>query len=260
MNQQPFSSMLSAVKDVPIAALIRQNIVWLGIAIIAIMSAPGSHGGWTIFWLIVASMLASAGLTEIQLARSLEEPQAVLLPLAIAGSSMLAAVIISLIVRPISGLFLILVLAIMAFFVKDRPFVMAALTVVLVPWWIWLALGQWYWQLLMLLPLIGLGLIAVSQLLDMHVWPESEERIMPERAHRAAAWMLIALSGIMLIGVGMLTDVSRPVLALAGVVLAVAIPLEAGFGSIGGTSARQSIRVVVSAYLIATACWLIGIA
>lgn len=260
MSQNPFSSAESPTQGASISALFRQNVVWMGMAIIALISAPGSHGGWTIFWLILAAMLAAAGLTEIQLARAIEEPSAVLIPLAIAGSSALAAVIISLFVRPISGLFLILALIVLALAGKHRPFVMAALTVVLVPWWIWLALDQWYWDLLVILPLVGLGLIAVSQLLDMHVWPEAEERIMPERAHRAAAWMLIAISGIMLMAFGLLSDVSRPFLALAGVVLAFAIPLEAGYGSIGGVNAKQSIRVVVGAYLIAVSCWLIGIA
>ena len=260
MNQQSFSSVASAVHDTSIAALIRQNVVWMGMAIIGILSAPGSQDGWRVFWLILAAMIAAAGLTEVQIARGIEEPRAVLLPLAVAGSSMLVAIIISFILQPLSGLFLIIVFGIMAYAVQHRPFVTAALTVVLVPWWIWMALDRWDWHLLVLLPFVGLGLIAVSQLLDMHVWPEEETRILPERAHRSAAWMLIALSGIVLISIGLLSDVSRPFLALAGVVLAGAIPLEAGFGSIGGDSARQSIRVVVSAYLIATACWLVGIA
>jgi hypothetical protein len=59
---------------------------------------------------------------------------------------------------------------------------------------------------------------------------------------------------------GLMTDASRPFLALAGIVLALSVPLEAGFGSTSRNSARQSIRIVVSAHLIAMACWLIGIA
>ena len=45
MNQQSFSSVASAVHDTSIAALIRQNVVWMGMAIIGILSAPGSQDG-----------------------------------------------------------------------------------------------------------------------------------------------------------------------------------------------------------------------
>jgi len=221
---------------------------------------PGSHSGWSIFWLVVASLLAAMCLTEIHVARAIEHPRTALTTLGAAALSALVALVLSMALNSLSGLVLIGILGVLAYTGKQRPFVTAALTVALVPWWVWMALDQWHWQLVVLVPLVGLGLVAVSHLLDTHAWPDDEERIMPARAHRAAAWLIIALSGIVLMLLGLMVDASQPFLALAGIVLALSIPLEAGFGSTSRNSAQQSVRIVVSAWLIAVACWLIGIA
>lgn len=260
MSQQPLAYATAAFRAMPAVMLVRQNVVWLGMTFIAMLSAPGPHSGWAIFWLVVASILAAACLTEIHLARAIEHPRTALTALGAAALSALVALILSMALDPLSGLMLIVLLGVLAYTGKHRPFVTAALTVALVPWWVWMALDRWHWQLLLLVPLVGMGLIAVSHLLDTHAWPDDDDRIMPARAHRAAAWLVIALSGIVLMLLGLMSDASRPFLALAGIVLALSIPLEAGAGSTGRNSARQSIRIVVSAYLIAIACWLVGIA
>jgi hypothetical protein len=244
----------------PAVTLVRQNVVWLGMTSIAMLSAPGSHSGWSLFWLVVASLLAAMCLTEIHIARAIEHPRTALTTLGAAALSALVALVLSMALNPLSGLMLIMLLGVLAYTGRERPFVTAALTVALAPWWVWMALDQWHWQLLVLLPLVGIGLMAVSHLLDTHAWPEDDERILPARAHRAAAWLIIALSGIILMLLGLMTDASRPFLALAGIVLALCVPLEAGFGSTSRNSALQSIRIVISAYLIAVACWLVGIA
>lgn len=260
MSHQPLAYATAAFRAMPAITLIRQNVVWLGMALIAMLSAPGPHSGWSIFWLVVAALLAAMCLTEIHVARTIEHPRTALTTLGIAISSALIAVVISAILHPLSGFCLFGILVLLSYTGKQRPFVTAALTVVIVPWWVWLALDEWHWQLLVLVPLVGMGLVTISHLLDMHAWPEGDERLMPARAHRAAAWLIIALSGILLILIGLTTDASRPFLALAGIVLALSVPLEAGFGSTSRNSARQSVRIVVSAYLIAVACWLVGIA
>lgn len=260
MSQNVLSYAKSALHEVPTAAMVRQNVVWLGMVLVALLSAPGSHGGWTVFWLLMAAMLAALTCTGIHIARANDDPRTALTILAAASLAGMAAMLISMILRPLSGLFLLVVLTLLIVTGKNRPFVTAALSVILAPWWVWLALGVWHWQLIMLAPLMGLGLIAVSHLLDTHAWPETEDRILPARAHRWAAWLLLTLSGIMLMLAGLTTDVSRPLLALAGIVMALAIPLEAGFGSNTGSSARTSIRIVASAYLITATSWLVGIA
>lgn len=260
MSTPAYSFAKTAFQAVPATALIRQNVVWLGMALVAMLAAPGEHSSWSMFWLVVATILAAIALTSVQIARANDEPRTALTILSAAALTGMAAMMISMIMRPLSGLFLVLVLALLIVSGKNRPFVTAALSVILAPWWIWLALGQWYWQLIVLAPLISMGMVAVSHLLDTHAWPEDMERILPARAHRWAAWLLMTLSGIMLMLAGLTSDVSRPLLALAGIVLALAIPLEAGFGATKSASARTSIRIVAGAYLIAAVSWLVGIA
>lgn len=238
----------------------RQNLVTLGITGVALLSLPEAMTGWSLVWLIASAIFAAISLTNIHLAHQIESPAESLPHILIALGSGLTAVIISMTIRPISGMFLLVVLIVLSITSERRPFVTAALSVIGVPWWVWLAANSWYWQLMMLVPLVGLGLLAVSHLLDTHAWPESDERILSARAHRYAAWITIALSGIMLVLVGMFTDVSRPWLALAGIILAASIPLEAGIGTTSEGSAKPGLRIVSGAYLIAVACWLIGIA
>lgn len=237
----------------------RQNLMWFGFTVIALLGAPDSPGTGTVIWLLIASVLGALSLTNIFQARKLEEPGRSLIHLAITFGTGLAATIISMVIEPISGFFLLAVLFLLAYTSEHRPFVTAALTAILVPMWIWMAADSWEWELLMLVPIVGLGLIAVSHLLDTHVWPEDEERILPERAHRSAAWLLMAITGILIILVGMFTGVNRAWLALAGIVLAAAIPLEAGVGIDGKGSAKPGMRVLTAAYFIALCCWLIGI-
>lgn len=241
-------------------ATARQSIVTIGMAGVALLALPDSLSGWKIAWLILSALLVAILLTNVPLAHRIDTPIESLPHIAIALGSGLVAVIISMAVRPISGMFLVIALITLATTIERRPFVTAALTVLAIPWWIWLAADEWRWQLLMLVPIIGFGLLAVSHILDTHAWPGDDERILTERAHRAAAWMAISATGVLIILVGWLSDMSRPWLALAGIVLALAIPLEAGFGTTSKGSAKPGLRIVSGAYFIAIACWLIGIA
>lgn len=259
MSDSNLSVSSQAVNLAVDAIRLRQNLVWMGMAIIALLSVPGGVSSTTSGWLVMAALLGAVMLTNLYQARLLEDPRHSLIHLGVTFGSGLAAVVISMVLRPISGMFLLIVLGLLAVTSEKRPFVTAALSVILVPWWIWLAADSWRWQLLLLIPLIGLGLMAVSHILDTHAWPEGEERILSERAHRSAAWLLIALSGLTLVVVGLMFGVNRALLALGGIVLAAAIPLEAGVGTDSGGTARPGLRIVTGAYLIAATCLLVGI-
>lgn len=237
----------------------RQNLVWLGMSIIALLAAPEPVSGSMSGWLILASIFAAVSLTNIYHARKLEDPRSSLTHLGITFCTGIIAVIISMVIQPLSGMFLLVILGLLAYTSEHRPFVTVAISTIAAPFWIWLAADAWRWQLLMLVVIVALGLLAVSHLLDTHTWPEDEDRVLPGRAHRSAAWMVIALTGVIVILVGLLTGVSRPWLALAGIILAAAIPLEAGVGIDGSGSARPGIRVLTAAYLIVVCCWMIGI-
>lgn len=256
VNLRVASRALNLASDVTRA---RQNLVTLGITCVAVLSLPVAFSGWSLFWLLVSAIFSAIALTNIHLAHQIDGPSESLPHILIAFGSGLTAVIISMTVRPISGMFLLAILIILSITSERRPFVTAALSVVAVPWWVWMAADAWRWQLLLLLPMVAFGLLAVSHLLDTHTWPDQQERILTERAHRAASWLTIAITGILVVVVGMLAGVNRPWLALAGIVLAAAIPLEAGLGTTSDGSAKPGLRIVSGAYLIAIACWLIGI-
>lgn len=237
----------------------RQNLAMLGITGVALLSLPEAPRGWPLAWLIVSALFAAICLNNIHLAHQIDTPAESLPHILIAFGSGLTAGIISMTIRPISGIFLALLLIILSITSERRPFVTAALSIFGIPWWIWLAADSWTWELLLLLPIVALGLLAVSHLLDSHAWPQDDERILSQRAHRAAAWITIALTGIMVVLAGMYTGVSRPWLALAGITLAAAVPLEAGMGTTSEGSAKPGLRIVSGAYLVTVACWLIGI-
>lgn len=241
------------------ASTARQNLVILGMTGVALLSLPESLTGWSLFWLIASALLAAIALSNIHLAHRIDAPGEALPHIFIALGSGLASVIISMAIRPIAGMFLAAMLIVLSIASERRPFVTAALTIIGIPWWIWLAAHEWHWQLLMLIPIIALGLLAVSHLLDTHAWPEHDQRILSGPAHRYASWIAIALTGSMIILVGMVTGMSRPWLALAGIVLAAAIPLEAGMGTTTEGSAVPGLRIVSGAYLVAIACWLIAL-
>lgn len=255
-NLRVASQALNLASD---ATRARQNLVTLGITGVAVLSLPASFTGWSLALLVLSALLAAVSLTNVHLAHQIDEPKESLPHIAIALGTGLLAVIISMTVRPISGMFLLIALIVLTITSERRPFVTAALSIVAVPWWVWLAADAWRWQLLLLVPLVGLGLLAVSHVLDTHAWPEGDERILSERAHRFAAWLVIALTGVIVVLIGMMAGVNRPWLALAGIVLAAAIPLEAGFGTNSNGSAKPGLRIVSGAYLIAMACWLIGV-
>lgn len=257
-SQPPIANRaLNLVSDVASA---RQNLVTLGMSGVALLSLPEAISGMKLFWLLISALLVAITLTNIHLAHRIEAPGESLPHIGIAFGAALTSAIISMAIRPISGMFLIIVLFVLTITSERRPFVTAALTVIFMPWWIWLAADAWHWQLLILVPIMALGLLAVSHILDTHAWSEQDQRILSARAHRAAAWMVIASTGIVIILVGWFSDMNRPWLALAGIVLAAAIPLEAGFGTTRRGSAIPGLRIVSGAYLIAIACWMIGIA
>lgn len=237
----------------------RQNSVLLGFTAIALLSVPEPISSAKILWLCLSAVALAISMANIHLAHTIDTPGDSLPHIIVGFGAAIIAVAISLIIRPISGLFLLIIRMVWGSTSERRPFVTAALMVLAIPMWVWLAAGAWRWELLMLIPIIALGLLAVSHLMDTHAWPQGEDRILSQRAHRYAAWIAIALTGIMMVLVGLLGDVSRSWLALAGVTLAAAIPLEAGVGTTDEGSAKPGLRIVMAAYFIAIACWLIGI-
>lgn len=237
-----------------------QGVTLLGMSLISLMTVPHSVSGGTIALLVLAALTATLSLMSFHghesNDNSVTRQQWRLLSFATAA----IAIVLSLIANPGAGLALVLLLFGLNRISRRHPIVSRLALVAFVPWWIWIAADCWRWQLLVSVPLTLLTMFAIAQLQDAGSWPDDTERIMSARAHRYAGWVLIALAGVVLVLVGLAGDVSKPWLGLAGVSLAVAIPLEAGFGSVNSGSDKTSFGIAMSAFLIASVCWLIGIA
>ena len=229
-------------------------------ALVSIWTTPGSMPGSDTTLTVLAALLAGIALAAALAIDAADDATTRQAWLALTAVLVGLAVVLAFVVRPAAGLVLLGILA--AVLVTQRQSAaMARLTLVaLTPWWIWMAADSWRWQLLMLVPLHLLVLVGIAQLHDATSWPENTERIMSARAHRSAGWFAIALAGVLLVTAGLLTHVGKPWVALAGVSLAVAIPLEASLGAPADTSAQRSTSIVATAAIIASISWLIGIA
>lgn len=238
---------------------LRQNLLVLGLASIALLALPeNTSTGQTVLTLVIA-VLVCALLTAWQSAMEAEVPQDVFVLRMTAIGLGALVILLSMFGTILSGLLLAPILnGISTYLGRGRPFVAAGITVMAIPMWVWMLHDQWRWNLLVLIPLAALAMLATSHLMDSYAWPEADERTMPQRAHRAAAWMCLATGGALLLIIGLLTDTNRPWLALLGVVMAMAIPMEAGLVNTDGPLLR-SLRIVSGAFLLAAVIWLIAI-
>lgn len=238
---------------------LRQNLLVLGMASIALLALPeATSTAKTVLTLVIAVIVCTV-FTAWQSALEADVPQDVFV-LRMTGIGLgIVAVILSMFGTILSGLLLIpLLYGTATFLGRGRPFVAATISVIVTPMWVWMLHDQWRWSLLILIPLAALSMLATSHLMDSYAWPDEEERVIPQRAHRAAAWMCLAFAGAMLLVAGLLTDTNRAWLALLGVTLALAAPLEAGLVNTDGPLHR-SLRIVSSAFLLASVIWLIAI-
>lgn len=137
------------------------------------------------------------------------------------------------------------------------PWMLSASVVVLIPWWTWSALDAWSIGLFVLLPLAALAFVSADHLRDAYreIDPDAETEGLSKRAHRYASWIAMAAGGVLIIVAGLIGATAHAWIALGGIVLALAIPLEAGSK---GTSADPA-RISDIAFLLAALCWLIAI-
>lgn len=137
------------------------------------------------------------------------------------------------------------------------PWMLGATIVLLIPWWTWSALDAWSIGLFLLLPLAALAFVSADHLRDAYqnVDPDAPLIGLSNRAHRYASWIAMSAAGVLIVVAGLIGTTSHAWVALGGIVLALAVPLEAGSK---GTSADPA-RISDVAFLIAAMCWLIAI-
>ncbi|MCA9832915.1 MAG: hypothetical protein KC435_03160 [Thermomicrobiales bacterium] len=239
---------------------VTQFAVFTGMALVSLWTTPREMSGGDTTLVVIAAIVAGIALAAIRATQSEDSADIRFSWHAIAFAGVVLATVLAIVVRPLGGLALLVVLAFLVWLQARSLRVSRLAMIAIVPWWVWIAADAWYWQLLMLVFMQILALVATAQLHDAGFWPEDTERIMSARAHRYAGWLVVALAGVLVVSIGWVADIGKPWLALAGVTLAAAIPLEAGFGATPGEGGRRSSALVYTAFTIASISWLIGIA
>ncbi|HWV36746.1 MAG TPA: hypothetical protein VNZ55_14010 [Thermomicrobiales bacterium] len=140
------------------------------------------------------------------------------------------------------------------------PWMLCAALITFVPWWIWAALGVWNPGLIVLIPLTGLAWLSAGHIRAAYR-PRSEEESAPLslRGHRLGAWMGMLLGGILIVLAGLLGHASNAWIALGGVLMAIAVAMEAGISRPEDNPGKYSAAICDGAFVALAICWLIGL-
>lgn len=140
------------------------------------------------------------------------------------------------------------------------PWLLCAAMITFIPWWIWIALDAWNTGLLILFPLAMLAYLSGSHIREAYrVKKDDENHPLSKRGHRLGAWMGILLGGILVIIAGLIGNSVNAWIALGGVLMAVAVAMEAGIFRPEDNPGKYSAALCDGAFAIAAVCWLIGI-
>lgn len=139
------------------------------------------------------------------------------------------------------------------------PWLLCATLITLIPWWIWTALDAWNGGLLVLFPLAGLAWLSGNHIREASTQCEGVEYPLSPRGHRLGAWMGMLLAGILVVIAGLLGESSYAWISLGGIVMAVAVAVEAGIPRPDDQPGRYAAAICDGSFVIAALCWLVSI-
>lgn len=139
------------------------------------------------------------------------------------------------------------------------PWMTCATIVTLIPWWIWTALDDFDAGLLLLIPLAALAYLAGHHIHQAYQDVRDPADPLSPRAHRLGAWIALLLAGILIALAGLLGESVAAWVALGGIVMAVAVALEAGIARPDAQPGRHADTIVNIAFLVSAVCWLTSI-
>lgn len=139
------------------------------------------------------------------------------------------------------------------------PWLLCATLVTLIPWWIWAALDAWNAGLMMLIPLAALAYLTGSHIREAYAEPENDHPLLSSRGHRLGAWMGMLLGGVLIVIAGLIGSSTYAWISLGGIVMAVAVAVEAGISRPEEQPGKYAAAICDSAFVIAALCWLISI-
>lgn len=140
------------------------------------------------------------------------------------------------------------------------PWMLCATLITLVPWWIWSALDLWNAGLLVLVPVAVLAWLSGGHIREAYrIRDEEDPSPLSMRGHRLGAWMGMLLGGILVVLAGLIGESTNAWIALGGILMAVAVAMEAGISRPDDNPGKHSAAICDGAFVALAICWLISI-
>jgi len=141
----------------------------------------------------------------------------------------------------------------------QAPWQLVGLLVLLIPFWVWTALGAWTGGLLLLLPIAALALIGdehMRQAASPH--PEPGDPL-SWRAHRLASWIAILLAAALTLIVALTTSIPDTWVAIGALGAIGFIALEIGYPRADDAPRDYSVLFADLAFVWIVFCWLVSL-
>ena len=247
-------------------AVQRNVLVGFLVLLAAILLAPnGDTSGWDWLRLLLMGVLATLSILTMSASRHahirLETRQA-----RIVGASILF--VLALLVGLTFGLgsasifslgFSLVTIQALNMPPDGSPWVLVGLLVLLIPFWVWTALGAWTGGLLLLLPIAALALIG-----DEHMRQASSPEPEPGdplswRAHRLASWIAILLAAALTLIVALTTSIPDTWVAIGALGAIGFIALEIGYPRADDAPRDYSVLFTDLAFVWIVFCWLVSL-
>ncbi|MGN6031333.1 MAG: hypothetical protein ACTHQE_06680 [Thermomicrobiales bacterium] len=247
-------------------AVQRNVLAGFVVLVAAILLAPSDDvGGWDWLRLLLMGVLATLSILTMSASRHvrirLETRQA-----RIIGASILF--VLALLVGLTFGLgsaaifslgFSLLTIQALNLRRDQAPWQLVGLLVLLVPFWVWTALGAWTGGLLLLLPIAALALIGdehMRQAASPH--PEPGDPL-SWRAHRLASWIAILLAAALTLIVALTTSIPDTWVAIGALGAIGFIALEIGYPRADDAPRDYSVLFADLAFVWIVFCWLVSL-
>lgn len=137
--------------------------------------------------------------------------------------------------------------------------IVASVLIATIPFWVWSALQAWTAGLLLLIPLAAIAVVSDGHIRAAAGLSPGHDSRLSLRAHRLASWLGILGSALIVMAIGLVTDASNGVVALAAAGAVVFVGLEAGSPRPSASTWTSSVSIVDAALLWITLCWIVSL-
>lgn len=142
---------------------------------------------------------------------------------------------------------------------NQSSWMLIGLLVLLIPFWVWTALGAWTGGLLMLLPIAALALIGDEHMRQASTVDPEPGDPLSWRAHRLASWIAILLAAALTLIVALTTSIPETWVAIGAIGAIGFIALEIGYPRADDAPRDYSVLFTDLAFIWIMFCWLVSL-